>query len=101
MTITIEEFKPLRNNNLIGFARVRMPSGVIFHDVSVHNSNGSWWASPASKPQINRDGVCLRGKDGRILYIPIVSFSSRELRDKFSTGVIDAMRLAHPEAFAE
>jgi hypothetical protein len=100
MTVIIEEFKPLRRNSLRGFVRVRMPSGVTFHDVSVHCSNGTYWASPASKPQINRDGACLRGKDGKILYVPIVSFASRELRDKFSVAVIDATRLAHPEAFA-
>ena len=101
MTITVEEFKSLSKNRLRGFARVRMPSGVIFHDVSIHNSNGSWWASPASKPQLNRDGACMRGKDGKIVYTPIVSFASRELRDKFSSAVIEAMRLAHPEAFVE
>ena len=101
MPVTIEEFKPLRKNNLLGFARVRMPSGVIFHDVSIHNSSGSWWAAPASKTQINRDGVCLRGKENEILYVPIVGFASRELRNKFSDAVIESMRLAHPEAFAE
>ena len=33
---TIEEFKPFLKNSLIGFVRVRMPSGVIYHDVSIH-----------------------------------------------------------------
>jgi hypothetical protein len=101
VSATIEEFKPLSKNSLRGFAHVRMPSGVIFHDVSIHNSSGAWWASPASKPQINRDGMCLRGRDGKILYVPIVSFASRELREKFSNSIIEAMRTAHPEALVE
>jgi hypothetical protein len=99
MTVTIEEFKLLLRNSLRGFARVRMPSGMIFHDVSIHNSNGAWWASPASKPQINREGTCLRGKDDKVLYVPIVSFATRELRERFSGAIIEAIRRSHPEIF--
>jgi hypothetical protein len=42
----------------------------------------------------------MKGPDGRGLWVPIVGFASRELRDKFSTAVIDALRASHPEALA-
>lgn len=97
--VVIEEFKPMQRNSLLGFARVRMPSGMIFHDTTINLTAGRYWASPASKPAITREGTHLK-KDGKAVYTPIVSFSSKELRDKFSDAVIEAMQRAHPEVFA-
>ena len=82
-TVVIEEFVALQKNTLCGFCRVRMPSGVIFHDVSIHRKDTAAWASPASKPMIGRDGLQMRGRDGKGLWTPIVSFASRDIRDKF------------------
>jgi hypothetical protein len=96
----IEDWKPLHRYSLLGFARVRMPSGVIFHDVSVHRSNASFWASPAAKPQIGRNGTQLRARDGKGLFVPVVSFATKELRDRFSAAVITALQAAHPEALS-
>jgi hypothetical protein len=100
MTITIEDFKPLQKNSLIGFARIRLASGIIFHDVSCHCVAGKYWANPPAKPAKTRDGTHLK-KDGKPVWTHIVSFANKELRDKFSSAVIEALRLAHPEAFAE
>jgi hypothetical protein len=33
-------------------------------------------------------------------WVPIVSFASKELRDKFSTAVLDALRVSHPDVLA-
>jgi hypothetical protein len=46
--VVVEDVKPLTRNTLRGFARVRMPSGLIFHDVSIHEKDGKAWASPGS-----------------------------------------------------
>ena len=54
---SIEDFKPLIRNSLRGFARVRLPSGMIVDEVSIHVSNGKAWASPPSKPQVGKDGA--------------------------------------------
>jgi hypothetical protein len=94
---TIEEFKPFLKNSLIGFVRVRMPSGVIYHDVSIHKVGDSAWASPAAKPQIGRDGTPIM-KGGKPQYSPVVSFVSKQVRDKFSDAILDALRAAYPEA---
>ena len=95
--IVIEEFKPLERNSLRGFARVRLPSGVIMHDVGIFQDSGKAWASPPSKPQIGRDGTHIK-KDGKPAYSPIISFVSKEVRDKFSAAVLDALRASHPDA---
>src|SRR4051812_23935601 len=98
--IVIEEWKPRRQNTLVGFAVVRLPSGMKLHDVSVHIMGTKAWASPASKPQIDRNGAAIRGDDGKIKYLPVVSFETKAISDKFSIGVIEALRLAHPDALA-
>jgi hypothetical protein len=97
--IVIQEWAPVEKNTLRGFVRARMPSGVIFHDCAVHRKDSSWWVSPASKPMIGRDGQHMKDQAGRPMYAPVVTFGSKELRDRFSIAVLDALRAAHPEAF--
>jgi hypothetical protein len=97
--VVIEDWVAVERNTLRGFCRVRMPSGTIFHDVSVHRSGEKAWASPASKPMIGRDGTQMKDPAGKGLWTSIVSFASKELRDRFSSAVRDALRLSHPEIF--
>jgi hypothetical protein len=40
----------------------------------------------------------LRDADGKIRYAQMVSFASKELRDRFSVLMVEAVREAHPEA---
>jgi hypothetical protein len=54
--------------------------------------------SPAAKAQIGRDGTHIK-KDGKPQYSPVVSFISKEARDKFSGAILDALRSSHPEVF--
>jgi hypothetical protein len=100
MQVVIEDFVVMERNTLRGFARVRMPSGVIFHDVAIHRKDGATWASPASKPMLGRDGTQMRGRDGKALWSPIVSFTTKDVRDRFSEAVITALRESHPDALS-
>ena len=52
-------WREMRRNSLRGFARVEMPSGMILNDVTILVGENGPWASPPSKPQVNRDGVAL------------------------------------------
>jgi hypothetical protein len=96
----IEEFVSVVRHTLRGFARVRTPSGLVFHDVAIHEKDGKCWASPASKPQLSREGVQLKDADGKALWTPVVSFANRELRKRFSDSVIAAVRVAHMEVLS-
>lgn len=96
----IEEFTPVIRNTLRGFARVRTPSGMLLFDVAIHEKNGRAWVSPASKPMLSRDGTVMRDAANKIQYSPVVGFTSRELRDRFSYQVVAAVRTSHPEALA-
>jgi hypothetical protein len=94
----IEEFIPVIRNTLRGFARVRMPSGTIYHDIGIHQQGAASWAIPASKPRLDRANQQMRDATGKLLWSPLVSFETRELRERFSSSIIEALREAHPRA---
>jgi hypothetical protein len=93
----IEEIVPISRNSLVGFARVRTPSGTVFHDVGLYRKDNKVWASPPSKPKLSRDGTHLKDAAGKGLWTPVVSFSSKEIRDRWSTGIIEAVRASHSD----
>ena len=88
----------MRKGSLLGFARVELPSGMILHDVTILTGERGPWASPPSKPMIDRDGVAMKDTNGKVRYSPIVEFASKEVRERFSAAVVDALRASHPEA---
>jgi hypothetical protein len=95
-TTIIKSFVPVRRNSLRGFAEVQLPSGMIVADVAVHITEGRPWAAPPSKPMLDRNGIVMRDDKGKIKYAPIISFATKDLRDRFSREVINAMTIAHP-----
>lgn len=90
----ILDWKPRPGGTLLGFADVRTASGLIFHDVGVHQRGTSRWCQPASKLQVDRDGRVLTEPNGKRKYSPVVTFVSNAHRDKFRDSVIAAL-LAH------
>ncbi len=98
--IQIRDWRPMRKGSLLGFAKVELPSGMILADVTILAGDRDPWASPPSKPMIDRNGVAMKDANGKARYSPIIEFASKEIRERFSAGVIEAMRAAHPEAFA-
>jgi hypothetical protein len=100
-SITISDWKPRVSGTLRGFCTAHLPSGMILHEVALHQRNGAWWASPASKPMLSKDGTALRDEAGKVRYSPIVSFTDKQTRDRLSHAVVDALRRAHPEVFVK
>ena len=47
---------------------------------------------------LTRDGQQMKNADGKLLWLPTITFASKETRDRFSEPVLDALRLVHPEA---
>src|SRR5262249_24112161 len=97
----IVDWRPLRRNSLLGFAKVQFPSGLVISDITILNGERGPWALPPSKPQIDRDGNALKDQNGKVRYTPIIEFASREIRYRLSSGIIDALRAVHPEALSE
>lgn len=100
MSFRILDFRSLRKNSLLGFAKVELPSGLIISDVTILTGERGPWASPPSKAMIGTDGAALRADNGKIRYSPLIEFSSRKVRNAWSNSVIKALQTSHPEAFS-
>ena len=97
--IAIEAFNEVRRHTLRGFAKIILPSGMIMIDVAIHVQGNSAWAAPPSKPMLDRNGDTMRD-GGKVRYAPVIAFRSKELRDRFSAQVIEALRRSRPEALS-
>lgn len=98
--ITISDFKPINAGAMRGFADVHLPSGMILHRCSIFAKDGKAWASPPSKQVIGRDGVVQKTAEGKARYEPTVSFVDRATQERWSAAVVEALRLAEPEALS-
>jgi hypothetical protein len=98
--ITVSDFKPIQAGAMRGFADVHLPSGMILHRCSIFAKDDKTWAAPPSKQVIGRDGTVQKTADGKTRYEPTVSFVDRATQERWSGAVIEALRLAHPEALA-
>jgi hypothetical protein len=96
--ITVIEWKPLHRNSLRGFLTAAMPSGMILHEILIHVAPDGPWAAPPSKPMIGRDGVAMKDANGKPRYSPIVSFTDKTNRERWSSAMIAALLAAHPAA---
>ena len=99
MQISLTDWREMRRNSLRGFACIRY-ADLVIRDIAVHNSHGKRWASLPSKPIINSEGVARRQDNGKIQYANILEWSSRDLQDKFSQAVVEALEREHPGSTA-
>jgi hypothetical protein len=96
----ILDWRPVVKGSLRGFAKVQFPSGTILLDVRLMYTR-DWWVAPPSRPMIGRDGTVLRDANGKIRYSEIIEFASKEIRNRWSAAIVDALRTAHPEVFED
>jgi hypothetical protein len=92
------EFRPLTKGALRGFASIHLPLGVTISDCPVLVSGGKAWVSLPSKPQLNGDGTPRRDANGKVLYVPILRWSERDLANRFSDTVVALVRERYPDA---
>ena len=97
-TMKIAEWRAVRKNSLLGFAKVELPGGVVMSDATILSSERGRWASPPSKPMTNRDCAVVKDQNGKVRYSLIAEFTSKEVRDWLSNALVEALRLAEPEA---
>lgn len=98
-TLKLLNWRPLPRNNLIGFAKIELASGMIVSEVAILKSASGVWASPPGRPMIGPGGVVLKDEDGRVRHSTVIEFTSREIRDLWSAAVVEAVRAAYPGAF--
>jgi hypothetical protein len=93
-------FRPIVKNSLIGFATVEQPSGIRIADTSIYQRDGTAWASPPSKPMLDRDGRQMRDPDGKLRWTPLITFADRRTQTIWSDAVIAALKAAYPDVLA-
>jgi hypothetical protein len=101
-SISISGWKERESGTLRGFFSASLPSGLELHELMLRHRDGSWWLSFPAKPLLGADGTALRDERGKVRYgTPLMSFASQDARERFKQAVLDALRLAQPEVFAE
>ena len=90
-SLICSDWRPLVRNTLRGFAAIEIwELRLKILDVAVHEKDGRRWAQLPAKPQI-RDGTLVYGEDGKIQYLPVMSFESRAVADAFSAAIVKAV----------
>jgi len=101
LSITCLDFRPLVRNTLRGFATIKIRElRLEICDVTLHQKGAARWVQLPAKPQV-RDGALVKDDAGKIQYVHIMDFDSREVRDAFSRACIDAVTRAFPDAFED
>jgi uncharacterized membrane protein len=98
LTVTCESFRPVVRNTLRGFAEISMAEmRLTIRDVAVHEKGEAHWAQLPAKPQV-KDGVLVRDATGKVQYVHIMDFDSRDVRNAFSRAVVRVLERV-PDAF--
>ena len=81
--IRISNWRPYQKNTLQGFFTASLPSGLVFHELMLHERNGSKWiAFPARE---------WKNAAGEKQYARFVEFRDRESADRFRDAVLMAL----------
>jgi hypothetical protein len=98
--IGISNWRARQSGTLRGHFTAALISGLTLHELSLHTRDGSWWVAMPCKPQIGAYGGAMRDLAGKVRYgPPLITFASKEIRNKFNAQVVAALRLAVPEVF--
>jgi hypothetical protein len=81
--ILIADWKPHQKNTLRGFFTATMPSGLVIHDLMLHESNGKRWVGLPGRPWTDEKGTKQ--------FVRIIEFSDRATADHFRDAVLSAL----------
>ena len=99
--ITISDWKSRESGTLRGFFTTNLASGLVLHELMLHERDGKWWISFPSKPMLGTDGVALRDDSGKVRYSSSsIEFTNPQARSRFIEQVLGALRQAQPQLFA-
>jgi hypothetical protein len=97
-TIEVTACKRFERGTLVYFCDVVIRElRLKIHEVALHKKGSARWASMPAKPWL-KDGVAVRGDDGKIQYSPLFEFETREVSNAFSREVWRALLEFDPDA---
>jgi hypothetical protein len=84
--------------SLRGFATIELPIGLKLIDCPVMIGSQGPWAALPSKHKIGKDGLVIKGSNGKGLYEPVAEWRDRRLSDLFSASIVQLVRERFPGA---
>src|SRR5262245_65764515 len=78
--ISIRDCRPHSKNTLRGFFTARLPSGLVLHDLMVHERDGARWIGFPGREWVNARG--------EKQYARFIDFASRVAGDRFRDAVL-------------
>jgi DNA-binding cell septation regulator SpoVG len=81
--IRISNWRPIGKNTLVGAFTVHLPSGLIIHDVMVHQKETGRWIQFPSREWTNQQG--------ERQFMRFIEFDSRERSDAFRDLTLSAL----------
>jgi DNA-binding cell septation regulator SpoVG len=81
--ITVADWKPLTKNTLRGFFTATLPSGMVIHNLTVHEKNGSRWIGLPAREWTDAGGTKNFAK--------LIEFTDRRTADRFRDALLLAL----------
>jgi hypothetical protein len=81
--IVIADWRPHSKNTLRGFFTAVLPSGLVLHDLMLHERNGARWVGFPSREW--------KDAEGNRQFACLIDFSSRATANRFREQVLDAL----------
>jgi hypothetical protein len=86
------DWVPRESNTLRGFCSLRLASGLVLRDVSVHQQGNRRWVGLPGKPQLDTEGrQRVDPSTGKKLYAPCVEIPDKPTRDRFQAAALAAV----------
>ena len=80
-----------QSGTLQGFFNLRLPSGLVINDLTLHEKGNRRWIGLPGKPQIEDGRHCKDPATGKQAYTPVVEIPDRGIRDKFTEQALAAV----------
>lgn len=95
--VRIIDFKPHTNGSgpLVGFVDAEFASGLVLLGIVVLQGKNGLYALPPGRPQLDATGRARRKPNGKVDYAPVIKFRSKDINDKWSQQIIEALRQTH------
>ena len=91
-TVICTAWKPFERNTLRGFADLWLRAArLTIKGCAVHEKNDKRWVQLPAKPQLDKERNLVRDADGKVQYVKMMDFDSKEVADRFNAAAVKAI----------
>jgi DNA-binding cell septation regulator SpoVG len=99
--VEIKQFKSVLKGAVLGVVDVQLDSGMVLHGCMIFAKEDRVWANAPSERVMDRAGQPMTSLVGKPVYRDIVSFKDRKTQQRWSDGVIAALRAKYPDVLPD